>query len=259
MGKFVSCPGPPVTGWVRAYPPTHRQPLRLLHTLDWTPTHPKSPCTRPTRRNDAFALVRRACGCRHQLLAVRLLRLLRFPKQRAKPPPHHPPPPSVPYCTAIRRTHPPTPFFLERDPPRDRGFRTRHEFSQIPRSHHTTTRTVPTPNNFGMGSKSPISREDSSRAHLSCGGSLISLISHECLCPAQAMSVKVFTLPKARVSCFHVRLLTQAQEHELRVEAEGNKTVFVTLRSGTGEIFGTPQRSGVKPWCLRLSQVARLQ
>ena len=83
-------PGHGVSG-VRAYPPTHRQPLRLLHTLDWTPTHPPvffvlwhkklSPRTRPTRRNDAFALVRRACGCRHQLLAVRLLRLLRFPKQ----------------------------------------------------------------------------------------------------------------------------------------------------------------------------------
>ena len=43
--------------------------------------------------------------------------------------PHHPPPPSVPYCTAIRCTHPPTPLLLERDPVHDRGSRTRHEFS----------------------------------------------------------------------------------------------------------------------------------
>ena len=35
--------------------------------------------------------------------------------------PTPPPPPSVPYCTAIRRTHPPTLLFLKRDPPHDRG------------------------------------------------------------------------------------------------------------------------------------------
>jgi hypothetical protein len=29
-----------------------------------------------------------------------------------------------------------------------------------------------------------------------------------------------------------------AQEHELRVEADGDKPVFLTLRAGAGEIFG---------------------
>jgi hypothetical protein len=32
------------------------------------------------------------------------------------------------------------------------------------------------------------------------------------------------------------------QEHELRVEADGDTPVYVTLKSGTGEIFGASRR-----------------
>ena len=52
-----------------------------------------------------------------------------FQKNVRRYTPIPPPPPSGPYCTAIRRTHPPTPLFLKRDPPHDRGSRTRHKFS----------------------------------------------------------------------------------------------------------------------------------
>ena len=52
-----------------------------------------------------------------------------FQKNVRRHTPTPPPPPSVPYCTADRRTHPPTPLFLKRDPPHDRGSQTRLKFS----------------------------------------------------------------------------------------------------------------------------------
>jgi len=75
---------------------------------------------------------------------------------------------------------------------------------------------------------------------------------------------KVFVLDKVRCSHTPAGLAAAdclAQEHELRVEAEGDKPVVLTLKSGAAEIFGarpallrTPA-----PSCARGQQGARTQ